>query len=72
MKVTVTPGGEHDWLIWPDDGPLPNGVEEFGQLRVREALRRRLDELLPEPLADVRVREDEERAEVARRLADTP
>ena len=43
-------------------------TEVLGQARIVEILRTRLDELMPEPLADVRVREERQRAEVAEQL----
>jgi hypothetical protein len=43
-------------------------TEAFGQAAIVAAVRARLDELLPEPLEDVLVREEQQRAEVAERL----
>lgn len=43
-------------------------TESLGQARIQGLLRARLDELLPEPLDDVRVRERQQRAEVNHRL----
>jgi hypothetical protein len=43
-------------------------TEVLGQARIVVALQTRLDELMPEPLEDVRVREEAQRAEVARLL----
>lgn len=43
-------------------------TEALGQARIIEALTARLDALLPEPLADVREREDAQRAEVREAL----
>jgi hypothetical protein len=43
-------------------------TEALGQIFIQDLLRHRLDALLPEPLADVRVREADQRAEFVRRL----
>jgi hypothetical protein len=43
-------------------------TEAFGQARIVAALRERLDELMPEPLDDVREREQAQRAQVAEQL----
>jgi hypothetical protein len=43
-------------------------LEAFGQRRIVALVRDALDDLLPEPLDDVHVREERERAAIARRL----
>jgi hypothetical protein len=43
-------------------------TEAYGQRRIASTLRARLDQLLPEPLADVLVREQREREELAAKL----
>ena len=43
-------------------------TEALGQAEIVAAVRARLDELMPEPIGDVRVREQRQRAEVAEQL----
>jgi hypothetical protein len=43
-------------------------LEALGQRRITALVREALEDLLPEPLDDVRVREGRERAAIARRL----
>ena len=43
-------------------------TETLGQRLIVDALRTRLDELMPEPLADVQKRQTRQRAEVAEQL----
>ena len=45
-------------------------TEALGQARIIEALRSRLNELMPEPIDEVIAREDQQRDEVRRRLRD--
>jgi hypothetical protein len=44
-------------------------AEALGQSNIQRVLAARLDDLLPEPLEDVRVREDEQRADVRAKLS---
>jgi hypothetical protein len=48
----------------------PNAVETeaFGQARIVAAVRARLDDLMPEPLADVLERQEQQRGHVAQQL----
>ena len=57
-------------LVWAALGVVLTAVETeaLGQANIVAALRARLDELMPEPLADVLERQDQQRARVAAEL----